>query len=115
PSTPWSVMPPRRCSMLTISRSPMEVIETRRELGARKLGDHRCEGLHRLARHHDVREAPPLAALEKLVTQFVRGAEQDDRKLERVLTRKAEHGCGASGSAAAGDDSGGEGHNLELD
>ena len=43
------------------------------------------------------------------------GADQDDRKLERVLTRKAEHGCGARGSAAAGDDSGGNGHDLELD
>ena len=54
-------------------------------------------------------EAPPLAALQKPLTQFVLGAEQDDRKLERVLTRKAEHGCGADGSAAAGDYSGGEG------
>ena len=85
------------------------------ELGAREPGDHRCEGLHRLARHHDVGEAPPLAALQKPLTQFVRGADQDDRKLERVLTRKAEHGCGAHGSAAAGDGSGGEGHNLEFD
>ena len=45
------------------SRSPVEVIETRRELDARELGDHRREGLHRLARHHDVGEAPSLAAL----------------------------------------------------
>ena len=82
---------------------PWVTIETP-ELGAREPGDHRCEGLHRLARHHDVGEAPPLAALQKPLTQFVRGADQDDRKLERVLTRKAEHGCGARGSAAAGYD-----------
>ena len=37
-------------------------------LGAREPGDHRCEGLHRLARHHDVGEAPPLAALQKPLT-----------------------------------------------
>src|SRR5271170_2287008 len=73
------------------------------ELGAREPGDHRCEGLHRLARHHNVAESPPLAALQKPLTQLILGSDQDDRKLERVLTRKAEHGCGASGSAVAGD------------
>src|SRR6202012_4498685 len=75
----------------------------------------RRERLHRLGRHHDVGETPPLAALQKLLTQFVLGSDQDDPTLERVLTREAEHGCGACGSAGAGDDSGGEGHDLELD
>src|SRR5262249_21672946 len=85
------------------------------ELRAREPGDHGCEGLHRLGGHHDVAEAPPLAALDEPLTQFVRVADQDDRKLERILARKAEHGRGAHGRAPAGHDAGAEGHDLELD
>jgi hypothetical protein len=36
------------------------------ELGAHEPGDHRCEGLHRLARHHDVGAEPPLTRSSKV-------------------------------------------------